>query len=42
LLRIGPRYIVHYINGSEWESEGLDAADDEAAVAAFKAAIGAV
>ena len=41
LMRIGPRYVIYSINGSEQEREDLDAADDEAAVAAFRAAIGA-
>ena len=41
LVRIGPKYVIYSINGSEREREVLDAADDEAAVAAFRAAIGA-
>ena len=41
LMRIGPRYVIYYINGSEQEHEVLGAADDEAAVAAFRAVIGA-
>ena len=41
LMRIGPRYVIYYINGSEQEHEVLGAADDEAAVAAFRAIIGA-
>jgi hypothetical protein len=41
LLRIGPRYVIYSINGSEQEREDLDAVDDEAAVAAFRTAIGA-
>ena len=41
LVRIGPKYVIYYINGSEREQEVLDAADDEAAVAAFRAIIGA-
>ena len=42
LMRIGPKYVIYSINGSEQEREDLDVADDEAAVAAFRAAIGAV
>ena len=41
LMRIGPRYVMYSLNGSEQEREDFDAADDEAAVAAFRAAIGA-
>jgi hypothetical protein len=41
LMRIGPRYVIYYINGSEQEHEVLGAADDEAAVAAFRIVIGA-
>lgn len=40
LVRIGPRYVIFSINGSEQEHEILRATDDEAAVAAFRAIIG--
>ena len=42
LMCIGSRYVIYSINGSEQEREDLDVPDDEAAVAAFRAAIGAV
>jgi hypothetical protein len=42
LVRIGPRYVICSVNGSEQEHKTLEAVDDEAAVTAFKAAIGAV
>jgi hypothetical protein len=40
LMRIGRRYVICSVNGSEQEYRTLDATDDETAVAAFKAALG--
>ena len=40
LVRIGPRYVICSVNGSEQEHKTLEAVDDEGAVTAFKAAIG--
>jgi Protein of unknown function (DUF3293) len=40
LLRIGPWYVIYQTNGDEREIDDLDAATDQAAVAAFKAYLG--
>jgi len=40
LLRLAGRYVVYETNGAEWDCDLLDAPDDAAAIAAFRAATG--
>jgi hypothetical protein len=37
LVRVGGAYVVYQTDGADWEWDGLDAADDAAAVALFRA-----
>jgi hypothetical protein len=40
LTRIGPRYVMYFVDGPEQEREDLDATDDATALAAFKKTVG--